>query len=341
MKAAVLYANDDIRWADWPAPEARPGHVVVKVKSAGICGSDVPRVLQNGAHYYPIVLGHEFSGEIAEVGEGVEGFAVGDTVTGAPLLPCMVCADCQKGNFSLCKHYGFIGSRDQGAFAEYVAFPAANAVRFDPAVSFDQAAFFEPSTIALHGVRLNGYIGGADVAVLGGGGTIGLFTLQWARIFGAKSVTAFDISDERLARAAKLGADAAVNTLTGDIEKDKYNFVFDASGQPDTIRLSFELAANRARVCLIGTPTKDITFTPRLWEDMNRKEFLLTGSWMSYSAPFPGEEWELTARYFSDGRLKYDPAMVFKRFPMERAQEAFGLFKEPGKVKGKVLLYNP
>jgi len=112
------------------------------------------------------------------------------------------------------------------------------------------------------------------------------------------------------------------------------------AGHVDAMRLSFELAANKAKVCFIGTPTKDLTFTPRLWENMNRKEFLLTGSWMSYSAPFPGEEWELTARCFADGRLKYDPAMVFRRFPLERVKEAFELFKEPGRVKGKVLLYN-
>ena len=126
MKAAVLYGNEDIRYADWETPECRPGTVKVRVRATGICGSDVPRVLHHGAHFYPIVLGHEFSGDAVEVGEGVEGISAGDTVSGAPLVPCMKCADCQLGNFSLCKHYSFIGSREQGGYGEYVVLPERN-----------------------------------------------------------------------------------------------------------------------------------------------------------------------------------------------------------------------
>ena len=99
MKAAVLYGNEDLRYDDYPTPEVTPGTVKVKVRATGICGSDVPRVLHHGAHFYPVVLGHEFSGDVVEVGEGVTKLKVGDTVSGAPLLPCMKCDDCQNGNF--------------------------------------------------------------------------------------------------------------------------------------------------------------------------------------------------------------------------------------------------
>lgn len=160
MKAAVLYGNDDIRYEDYPTPEIKLGCVLVKVMAAGICGSDIPRVLHNGAHYYPIVLGHEFAGEIVEIGEGVNGFALDDRVSGAPLVPCMECSDCQKGNYALCKHYTFIGSRIQGSFAEYVLLPAMNAVKFDSSIPFEQGAFFEPSSVALHALRINAYKGG-------------------------------------------------------------------------------------------------------------------------------------------------------------------------------------
>ena len=170
MKAAVLYANEDIRYEEIPTPELKADQVLVKVKAVGICGSDVPRVLQNGAHYYPIVLGHEFSGEIVALGEGVTAdLKVGDRVAGVPLVPCFACEDCKNGNFSLCKHYTFIGSRIQGAFAEYVAMPQQNVVKFDPSVPFETAAFCEPSTVALHGLEVAGYAPGGHVAVLGGG----------------------------------------------------------------------------------------------------------------------------------------------------------------------------
>ena len=339
MKAAVLYKNEDIRYEEFETPKTKPGTVMVKIRAAGICGSDLPRVFNNGAHYYPIVLGHEFAGEICEIGDGVEGFSVGDTVSGAPLVPCLHCIDCQQGNYALCKHYTFIGSRIQGSFAEYVVIPARNAVKYDPSISFLQAALFEPSTVAIHGLFCNNYTGGEDVAVLGGG-TIGLFTMQWAKIFGARSVTVFDIDEGRLELAKRLGADHTVNSASQEMPCIKYGHVFETAGVPATMHMAFEIAGDKSKVCFIGTPHVELTFTPRLWENMNRKEFMLTGSWMSYSSPFPGKEWELTAHYFATGQLKFDPALIYKTFPLSQAAEAFGLFKDPSKVKGKVMLVN-
>ena len=131
MKAAVVCANEDVQYLDYEEPTPGPGEVKVKVKCSGICGSDIPRVLHNGVHFYPIVLGHEFSGDVVEVGEGVTKVKVGDHVSGAPLKPCMKCDDCQNGNFSLCKHYSFIGSREQGSNADYVVIPEQNAVVYE------------------------------------------------------------------------------------------------------------------------------------------------------------------------------------------------------------------
>ena len=155
MMAAVLCGDRDLQYKETEKPTPKAGEVLVRVRASGICGSDIPRVLHGGAHFFPIILGHEFSGEIAALGEGVEGFEIGDRVSGAPLKPCGKCRDCQKGNYSLCKHYSFIGSRENGSFAQYVAIPAQNAIKFDKSVSFEQGAMFEPSTVALHGVLLN------------------------------------------------------------------------------------------------------------------------------------------------------------------------------------------
>ena len=347
MKAAVVCANEDVRYMDYEEPKVSAGMVKIRVKASGICGSDIPRVLHHGVHFYPIVLGHEFSGEVVEVGEGVTKVKVGDKATAAPLLPCLTCDDCQNGNYSLCKHYSFIGSRQQGSNADYVVVPERNAVPFDNSISYEQGAMFEPSTVALHGLIQNDYQGGEYVAVLGCG-TIGIFTVQWAKIFGAKKVVAFDISEERLALAKRMGADEVINTTKEDyMDSAKaitggkgYGYVFETAGQIPTMHMAFEVAGNKAHVCFIGTPHVDLTFTPKMWENMNRKEFKLTGSWMSYSAPFPGKEWELTAHYFATGQLKFDPAFIYKKIPMSQAQEAFQLFKTPGLVQGRILLVN-
>lgn len=345
MKAGVVHAKNDIRFEDIEKPVAEPGKVVIKVKYTGICGSDVPRVNGDACHYFPNVLGHEFSGVVDEVGEGVTRLKKGDRVAGVPLVPCMKCEDCQKGNYSLCKHYSFIGSREFGSFAEYVSVPELNAVKFGEDVSFEKGALFEPATVALHGLRRLDYKGGKNVAILGGG-TVGMMTMQWAKIFGAKSVTVFDILDERLDLAKRLGADYGVNSSKADFMNQVneitdgrgFDYMYETAGNTITMKMAFELAANKAGVCFIGTPTKDLSFGVAEWENINRKEFTLTGSWMSYSAPFPGDEWELTAHYFGTGELKYDDSFIFKKMPLKNIADAFEMYKTPGTVKGKILI---
>jgi L-iditol 2-dehydrogenase len=345
MKAGVVYARNDIRYDDIEKPSPKAGQVLIKVKYTGICGSDVPRVNGDACHFFPNVLGHEFSGVVEELGAGVSSLKVGDRVAGVPLVPCMKCEDCLKGNYSLCKHYSFIGSREYGSFAEYVAIPEKNAVKFDDEVSFEQGAFFEPATVALHGLQRLNYQGGKSVAILGGG-TIGLFTMQWAKIYGAKEVVVFDISEERLELAKALGATGVINTLDPDFMKKAkeltggkgYDYVYETAGNTITMKMAFPLAANKAGICFIGTPTKELTFSVEEWENMNRKEFTLTGSWMSYSAPFPGEEWELTAHYFKSGDLKFDESLIFKKIPLSQIADAFEMYKVSGAVKGKILI---
>ncbi len=345
MKAAILNEDGSIRYGDWPDPELKEGEALVRVRAAGICGSDIPRVLRGKAHHYPIVLGHEFSGEVLRVRGESGRIQPGMRVSVAPLLPCMVCLDCLKGDYALCHHYSFIGSRVQGGFAEYVAVPASNLIPFEPSVSWVEGALFEPSTVALHGLYLNGFSPAEHTAVLGFG-TIGQFTAQWARIKGAGSLTVLDVEEERLEMANRLGISNALDSakegfmdralsLTGD---RGFGFVFETAGATQTMRQALRLAANKARICFIGTPQRELCFTPQEWENLNRKELSLTGSWMSYSAPFPGKEWEETARAFSGGELRIDPRLIFRSFPLSEAQQAFDLFRVPGQVRGKVML---
>lgn len=343
MKAAVLHANKDIRFDEIPTPQVEKGTVLVKVVATGICGSDLPRVHNNGAHNYPIILGHEFSGYVAEVGEGVTSVTKDDHVVGIPLIPCMECADCKAGNYSLCKHYSFVGSRQNGSMAQYVLLPESNVMKIDKSIPYEVAAFFEPSTVAIHALYQADYKDGGTVAVLGGG-NIGLFTLQWIKIFGAKKVVVIDVDHDRLKDSVELGADAVV-ALCDEDYKDQINaltdnrgfdYVFVSTGSTDAMKLAFEIAGNKAHLCFIGTPTKEMTFSVKEWENMNRKEFYLTGSWMSYSKPFPGKEWEMTDKHFAIGDLKVTDSMIFAQYPLEKTMEAFDLFTIPGKVKGKV-----
>lgn len=349
MKAAVVHGIDDIRYEEFEdAVITDPHQVKVKVGACGICQSDVPRVLNGTAHFFPMILGHEFSGIVEEVGSQVENVKVGDHVAGIPLVPCFKCDNCKAGNYALCKNYSFIGSRQFGAFAEYTVVPDTNVLKIDDEISFEQGALIETSTVALHGFKLVNYNSekAKNVAILGFG-TVGAFAVQWARILGAENIVVFGRNQERLEFAKELGATHVVNTTEEDFEQKAiditsgkgYDYVFETAGSPATMKSCFKLAGNKADICMIGTPQKEIIFTWKEWELMNRKEFNLTGSWMSYSAPFPGEEWTKTIECLKNGELRYDSRLLYKTFDLSEVRDAFDCYKNE-KVSGRILMTN-
>lgn len=345
MKALVLHGQKDLRYEEISRPEIASDEVLVKVKATGICGSDIPRVLGTGAHYYPIVLGHEFAGEVVEVGQEVSRVKVGDRVAGAPLKPCHICDDCIKGNYAQCKNYSFIGSREFGSFADYVKLPEVNAVKLPDTVSYVQGAFLEPITVALHGLFVMDFRGATEVAIVGMG-TIGLLALQCAKILGAKTITVFDIDEERLQVAKKLGANYCLstkdNTFRDQIKEktngDGYDMVIETAGVQFTEILSLEIAANKGNVMYIGTPSKPIQLQPKEFEFINRKELTVRGSWMSYSAPYPGKEWLLAADYLGSGDIRIQD-LIDRTIPMSDGWSGFEDI-EKGKVKGKIVMVN-
>lgn len=117
-----------------------------------------------------------------------------------------------------------------------------------------------------------------------------------------------------------------------------FDYVYETAGSAVTAKMGFDLVANQGQYCLIGTPTSEITFSIAEWEKINRKEFTLTGSWMSYSAPFPGHEWTLTAEAYGNGMLKFDEGLVFKTFGLSQIADAFDMYRTRGAVKGKILI---
>ena len=349
MKAALVYGIDDIRFEETEEPSIeREDQVKVRVRACGICRSDVPRVLKGTAKYYPIILGHEFSGIVEEVGSKVTKVSPGDHVAGIPLIPCMECEDCKRGDYSLCKNYSFIGSRQSGAYAEFCIVPQENVVKIPDDTPWAQGALIETSTVALHGFFTAGYEPekGKNVAIIGVG-TVGLFAIQWARILGAENIVAIGRDNERLALAKELGATSVINTKADDyVNKANdltngrgFNYVFDSAGVAETIKQSFTIAGNKGTICMIGTPTEEVSFSWQEWENINRKELVVTGSWMSYSAPFPGKEWEMTVKAMETGELKYVEELLYRTYDISEAREAFDCFKNE-KVKGRILLTN-
>lgn len=334
MKAVVVHGPGDIRYEDVEEPTPGAGEVLVHVRAAGICGSDIVRALGSGAHYYPIILGHEVSGEVCKSGELSGGrFRQGERVAVAPLIPCFTCPSCERGHFSLCMGYDFIGSRRNGGFAEYVAVPERNLVRLQDSVSYEAGAMLEPATVPLHAMLISGFTPGESVVVLGAG-TIGLLALQWARILGARKVIAVDVVPQKLEIARRLGCDVAVDARGEGAALEEAvigetgggaGYVFETAGHPATQVEALKVAGRRAKVVLIGTSPRDVTFSGPVFEMIIRKELAIFGSWMSYSAPFPGKEWEMALHFIASGALKVEP-IITQRLPLSAAGDAIRAF---------------
>ncbi|MHC4506332.1 MAG: galactitol-1-phosphate 5-dehydrogenase, partial [Planctomycetota bacterium] len=218
MKAARLYAPGDIRVEEVPVPVPGEGWVLVKVTACGVCGSDIPRVMKTGTYRFPTIPGHEFAGEVAALGPGVEGtkgLEEGLRVTVIPMMPCRKCDYCSIGAYQLCESYDYVGSRRDGAFAEYVQVPARNLLALPEGVDFELGAMTDPVAIARHAVKKLAMKPGDRVAVFGVG-PIGVFAIQWAKIMGASEVFAVDVFPEKLRLARDLGADCTVNAREED-----------------------------------------------------------------------------------------------------------------------------
>lgn len=315
MKAAVLYAPGDFRVEEAPRPTAGPNEAVVTVRSVGVCGSDLGRIMHTGAHRMPIIPGHEFSGEIKTLPREYRGpLKPGDRIAVVPIIPCRSCPPCQSGNFGLCEHYDYIGSRRNGAMAQEVAVPLENLLAIPPELSFHDGAMLEPAAVTLHGMRISEVSAGDKVCVLGCG-TIGLLAVQFAKIMGASFLIASDISPDKRILAMKLGADIAVDPMKDNLEEVVRehtaglgcDLVVETAGTPQTQRTCPLFARYKGRILLLGTAHREICFDPAVYERILRKELTLTGSWNSYSAPFPGVEWEACIGYTVSGRLQLPP----------------------------------
>jgi threonine dehydrogenase-like Zn-dependent dehydrogenase len=206
MKALVWEAPRSMAMRDQPMPAAQSGEVLIRVRYAGICGSELSGYLgHNALRVPPLVMGHEFAGDIAALGAGVAGLAEGQPVTVNPLLACGDCAFCTAGSHHLCVRRVLIGAHRPGAYAEYVAVPAAAVAPLPAALPLATAALAEPVAVAVRVGVLAGDVRGATVLVLGAG-PIGLLVIQALRLRGAAEVFCADLAPERLAMAAELGA---------------------------------------------------------------------------------------------------------------------------------------
>lgn len=340
MKALTVVDKETFELREIEKPTVTSGKVLIKVAYAGICGSDIPRYFAGAVHSFPQILGHEFSGIVEEVGENVTRVKRGDRVAVAPLVPCGKCDYCQTGEPAMCTQYSFIGSRESGAMAEYVSVPEVNCIKVPDGLSLKEAALVEPLTVAIHGVDRVHLPAGSRVMVIGVG-TIGLLTLLTLRAKGAGEIIVVDLNDNKLELSKQIGADVLINPLNQPLEQyfsdhELPEIVYETSGSSITQVQAIEFVKKKGKVVYIGTCNKEITFPPKTFEKILRGELEVTGSWMSYSSPFPGYEWEAGLRYMANKTIDVNP-LITGEFSLEDKEIPFEKMIEKNSKHVKLL----
>jgi threonine dehydrogenase-like Zn-dependent dehydrogenase len=248
----------------WPEPTPKPGEVLLKVIAVGVCGSELEGYIGESAiRRPPLVMGHEFSADVAAVGEGVDGIRTGQRVTVNPLLSCGVCAACLAGEQQVCDRRQILGVHRQGAFAPLVAVPAINVYPLSPGVSELAAALVEPLACAVHAGDKGGLKLGERVAVIGGG-SLGIAVIQYARMSGVRSVVVVDTHPGRRDVGRSVGADAAVDSREAepaakirDALGGAPDITFDTVGRGVTRRLAVDALRYGGRAVLLGLHEPD------------------------------------------------------------------------------------
>lgn len=340
LKAVVKFRPvPGVEVRDVPVPEPSGGEVLIRVKAAAICGSDLGIYRYTAAYSgmrLPVVMGHEFAGEVKETGADVEGYTVGDRVLSESVKACGGCRYCRQGMSNLCEDSALFGIHVDGGFAEYVTVPQGLLHRLPPGMSYEEAALVEPLSNAVHFADdVTPYKPG-DLVVVQGCGPIGLFSAQLFRLGGTRvMVSGLGVDEVRLGIAERLGFEAVnidqmdlvdrVMELTGGKGAD---VAFVAVGAPQAVKQALRLVRKRGTVTVVGIFGGDV---PVDLTRLVRRELTVAGAYDARPANFP-----TSISHISQGRVNVRDVLTH-RFSLDEAEEAFkvALDRTGGKVEFK------
>ncbi|MBC2581620.1 2,3-butanediol dehydrogenase [Clostridium sp. DJ247] len=352
MKAALWYEKQDVRVEEIQEPKVTKGTVKIKVKWCGICGSDLHEYLGGpifipvgqphllSGNTAPVVLGHEFSGEIVEIGEGVTKFNIGDRVVVEPIVACGKCPACKEGKYNLCTSLGFHGlCGTGGGLAEYTVFPEEFVHKIPENMSYEQAALIEPIAVALHSVRIANFKTG-DTALVLGSGPIGLATIECLKAAGASLVIVLQRKSIRQQYAKRAGADIVLDPNEVDIAEEVKKLTggvgVDAAFETTGAKIGFDTGINSLKyegVMVVTSIWEDeISFNPNALVFTEKK---IVGT-LAYRHEFPA-----TIAQMSDGRIKAQEYITKKIVLDDIVEEGFGALTGPEKKTHVKILVTP
>lgn len=339
MRAIQIAKPGELSIIEVEKPEQiAKGHVLLKVKAMGICGSDMHAFHGTSALVtYPRIIGHEVVGEIIAIGEEVKGINVGDSVAMDPVIPCGECYACKVGRPNVCRNLKVRGVHADGGFMEYLMLPAASVHKFSKDISWEEAVLIEPFTIAAQTLA-RGRVSADDTLLIYGAGPIGLVILQGAKRLGTK-VAIIDIIDQRLKMAKDLGADLIINSRREEVVEKVFQFtggegpsvIVEAVGMPALLEQAVDLASPAGRVVNLGFASQPSQI-PEL--PITKKELDIIGSRL-HNNKFPE-----VIGWFERKEIKAKP-LVSHVFDFVDVKEAIELMDKKPEETCKVILRLP
>jgi len=337
MKAAIWYGGKDIRIEDVPEPEIKENDVLIKVKAVGICGSEL--------HAYegiserrkpPLIMGHEFSGEIEEIGKNVENLRKGDRVVVDPIIRCLKCDNCLNGRSNICENMHLIGLHTPGAFAEYIAVSSEKCYKIPSDLSFEEASMVEPMAVGVHATNLANMKINDYVAIIGTG-VIGLCTLQAVKISGAGRIICSGLRESKLKLAEKIGANILINAKEKDpIEKvmeltngKGIDIAFEAVGIQETVQQAIDMIKKGGSVIVIGMLAKKMELDML---DIVTKEKRIIGSY-----GYTPLDFKIALKLISEKRVDVK-SLITHVFPLKEILKGFETLSKNREETVKVII---
>lgn len=352
MKAWVLENIGEFHYKEVEKPKPKNDEVIVQVKAAGICGSDIQRVYENGAHKMPLIIGHEFSGQVESVGDSVSEEWIGRRVGIFPLMPCKKCTACLSKQYEMCSGYNYLGSRTNGGFAEYVAVPEWNLIALPEEVSFEQAAMLEPMAVAVHAMRRLSMTEASSVAVCGLG-TIGQFLIMFLQERGIKNIYAIGSKESQKSALVSVGLseDQFCNSKIMDVEdfitqhtnQKGVDIFFECVGKNETINRAVNLTAAGGQICLVGNPYSDMQFDKNTYWKVLRRQLRITGTWNS---SFFGEmdelassdDWHYVLSCLKKGTIHPEKQITHK-YSLSDIEKGFHIMRDKKEAYTKIMSF--
>jgi L-iditol 2-dehydrogenase len=316
-RAAVMTGLGEIRIEDRPIPQPGPKQAVVGIEAVGVCGSDTAYFTVGKIGDYvvdgPIVLGHEVSGRVEQLGDDVRNVAVGDRVAVEPGTPCRNCRECRAGRYHLCPDLEFLATPPyDGALLEHMVIDARNLFRIPDAMSYEEAALLEPLSVGLWGCKRANLAPGDDVLVTGAG-PVGLVSAAAARALGAGTVTISDLSDFRLNLARSMGF--ATERVSAPTDAT-FEVLIECSGAPGALAAGLRRLRPAGRAAMVGMSKEEAIALPLA--QLNPNE-LTIGTVNRYN-----NTWPLAIELVSSGRIDVKP-LITHHFPLEQTADALTL----------------